>query len=214
MPRVNALSDAEILAALPEEHREKINNAFEGLTQQRPSTRDQAVLYRVVHTLKLNPTDTVFSVLAALHYYLQLYEKIPEKIGELRHGLNRSADGIRVAIENSIKAESAQLIEELRKARPPGTTGPPAQQQLNLLEMVTHQRKMREIELEREKAALKNTLLHTVIGVVMFAAGIGIGAKELSPVWTGTFGISLGIFVGAGVVILAYKSAKNRHLPR
>lgn len=75
-----ALTDAEILAALPVEARQKIDTAFEALSQSLPSDKERIILYRVASTLKLNPTDTHFSVMAALHYYLQLYQEIPEKI--------------------------------------------------------------------------------------------------------------------------------------
>lgn len=75
-----ALTDAEILAALPAESRHKIDNAFEALSQSLPSDKERNILYRVAFTLKLNPTDTHFSVMASLHYYLQLYQEIPRKI--------------------------------------------------------------------------------------------------------------------------------------
>lgn len=74
------LSNAEILAALPVEARRKIDSAFEALSQSLPTDQERLILYRVAHTLKLNPTDTHFSILAAMHYYLQLYGIIPDKI--------------------------------------------------------------------------------------------------------------------------------------
>lgn len=77
---MTALTDEEIRAALPVASRQKIDSAFEALSQSLPSDKEKMILYRVAHTLKLNPTDTHFSVMAALHYYLQLYQAIPDKI--------------------------------------------------------------------------------------------------------------------------------------
>lgn len=75
-----ALTDAEIRAALPAESRQKIDSAFEALSQSLPSDKERMILYRVAHTLKLQPTDTVFSIMSALHMYSKLYDQIPEKI--------------------------------------------------------------------------------------------------------------------------------------
>ena len=79
---MDAMSDSEILAALPVESRMKIDNAFEALSQSLLTDKERIILYRVAHSLKLNPTDTHFSVMAAMHYYLQLYQIIPDKIAK------------------------------------------------------------------------------------------------------------------------------------
>jgi hypothetical protein len=75
-----ALSESEISALLPDDDKQKINNAFEALSQTMPTPKEQAILYRVAHTLKLSPTDSVFSFLAATHLYYQLYQAMPAKI--------------------------------------------------------------------------------------------------------------------------------------
>lgn len=75
-----ALTDKEIMDALSIETRQKIDNAFEALTQGLPTDNDKLILYRVLVACKLQPTDTVFSIMAALHYYLRLYDAIPSKI--------------------------------------------------------------------------------------------------------------------------------------
>lgn len=75
-----ALSDSEISALLPDDDKRKINTAFEALSQTMPTHKEQAILYRVVHSLNLQPTDSIFSFLAATHLYYQLYQAMPAKI--------------------------------------------------------------------------------------------------------------------------------------
>lgn len=100
-----ALTDAEIRDALPIEARQKIDSAFEALSQSLPTDKERMILYRVAHTLKLNPTDTHFSVMAALHYYLQLYQMIPDKIAR--------AGGIAITDHiNTLKAKADLVISE------------------------------------------------------------------------------------------------------
>jgi hypothetical protein len=114
---MTALTDSEILAVLPLDARKKIDSAFEALSQSLPTDRERIILYRVAHTLKLNPTDTHFSVMAALHYYLQLYQTIPDKIG--RAGVE-SLKGHELALKaqaDLVMAESQKtLIETARKS--------------------------------------------------------------------------------------------------
>lgn len=100
-----ALTDKEILDALPAESRQKIDSSFEALSQSLPSDRDRMILYRIAHTLKLNPTDTHFSVMAAMHYYLQLYQMIPDKI--VRAGGAAMTDHI-----NTLKAQADLVVSE------------------------------------------------------------------------------------------------------
>lgn len=123
---MTALTNAEILAALPPEARRKIDNAFEALAQSLPSDRERLILYRVAHTLKLNPTDTHFSILAAMHYYLQLYGMIPDKIiqagGEIIEAGNQVDEAIRKATretlsehKETLNAQSSLIAEQTRK---------------------------------------------------------------------------------------------------
>jgi hypothetical protein len=111
-----ALSDAEILAALPVEARRKIDTAFEALAQSQPSDRERLILYRVAHTLKLNPTDTHFSVLAAMHYYLQLYGMIPDKIvqagGKIIEAGNMVDEKIRTATRETLTEHKETLAAQ------------------------------------------------------------------------------------------------------
>lgn len=114
---MTALTDSQILAALPIEARKKIDSAFEALSQSLPSDRERVILYRVAHTLKLNPTDTHFSVMAALHYYLQLYQMIPDKIG--RAGVESLKDhslALKVQAELVMAESQKSLIETARKS--------------------------------------------------------------------------------------------------
>lgn len=114
---MGALTDQEILEALPAESRRKIDSAFEALSQSQPGDKERVILYRIAHTLKLNPTDTHFSVMAAMHYYLQLYQMIPDKI--VKAGGSAMAGHL-----NSLKAQAdlvvaeskVELIEMVRKS--------------------------------------------------------------------------------------------------
>lgn len=104
-----ALTDQEILDALPAETRLKIDSSFEALSQSLPSDKERIILYRIAHALKLNPTDTHFSVMAAMHYYLQLYQMIPDKI--VRAGGSAITDHI-----NTLKAQADLVVVESKSA--------------------------------------------------------------------------------------------------
>lgn len=108
---MTALTDAEILTALPPETRQKIDSALEALAQSLPSDKERAILYRVAHTLKLSPTDTVFSIMAALNYYLQLYQMIPGKI------VNAGGEVIKAGqtVDGLIRAATKETLTEHRK---------------------------------------------------------------------------------------------------
>lgn len=121
-----ALSDAEMLDALPLEARRKIDNAFEALSQSLPSDQERLILYRVAHTLKLNPTDTHFSILAAMHYYLQLYGTIPDKIVGAAGEVIEAGKQVDLAIRNAtletlsehketLNAQSNLIAQQTRK---------------------------------------------------------------------------------------------------
>lgn len=109
-----ALTDAEIRAALPSESRQKIDSAFEALSQSMPTDKERMILYRVAHTLKLNPTDTHFSVMAALHYYLQLYQMIPDRINttarETLQKFKGAAEAQAIASAEQVKAELVKAV--------------------------------------------------------------------------------------------------------
>lgn len=110
-----ALTDNEILAALPLESRQKITNAFEALSQCRPSAAEQAILFRVAHTLKLQPTDTIFSTIAAMHFYLELYQKIPMKISEVGKDIRKAGSEVEHAIRSATKEALAEHANALRE---------------------------------------------------------------------------------------------------
>jgi len=101
-----ALTDSEIFSKLPVESRTKINNAFEALTQSLLNPSEQAVLYRIVHSLKLSPNEAQFSFLAAMHYYLQLYQVIPDKISSAGNDIRQAA----VDVEAAIKKATAEAL--------------------------------------------------------------------------------------------------------
>lgn len=89
-------------AALPPGVPEKIDSVLSALAGSLPSDAERAILYRIAHALKMPPTDTTFSILAALHVYLRMYEQIPGQIGEItekalgqhKEALNRDAQQI------------------------------------------------------------------------------------------------------------------------
>jgi hypothetical protein len=102
---MTSLTDNEILNALPSEARKKIDSAFEALSQSLPTDKERIILYRIAHALKLNPNDTHFSIMAAMHYYLQLYQMIPEKIARAgEYAVNNARESSRLAqIESAAK---------------------------------------------------------------------------------------------------------------
>ena len=104
-----ALTDKEILDALPAESRQKIDSSFEALSQSLPSDRERIILYRIAHALKLNPTDTHFSVMAAMHYYLQLFQMIPDRI--VKAGGTAMAEHV-----NALKAQADLVVAESKVA--------------------------------------------------------------------------------------------------
>lgn len=111
-----ALTDAEILAALPVEARQKIDTAFEALSQSLPSDKERIILYRVASTLKLNPTDTHFSVMAAMHYYLQLYQEIPSKIEKASaERLKEFSSSLKNTAAHEMEMARDSVISELSK---------------------------------------------------------------------------------------------------
>ncbi len=113
-----ALTDAQILAALPVESQRKIDSAFEALSQSLPTDKERIILYRVAHTLKLNPTDTHFSVMAALHYYLQLYQTIPNLIVRAGGEVVEAGKSVDAAIRKATKeaiTEHKQALENQAK---------------------------------------------------------------------------------------------------
>lgn len=111
---MTALTNTEILAALPAESRKKIDTAFEALSQSMPSDKERIILYRVAHTLKLNPTDTHFSVMAALHYYLQLYQTIPDKIIKAgNEEIGKHIQNLKGTAEREMAIARDKVIDEL-----------------------------------------------------------------------------------------------------
>jgi hypothetical protein len=89
-----AISDKELMEVLPVESRQKIDNTFEALTQALPTDNDKLILYRVAYACKLQPTDTVFSIMAALHYYLRLYEAVPLKIESVSQDVRNAGQSV------------------------------------------------------------------------------------------------------------------------
>ncbi|MHB1621039.1 MAG: hypothetical protein ACYCTY_13865 [Sulfuricella sp.] len=113
---MTALTDVEILAALPIEARRKIDSSFEALSQSLPSDKERIILYRVAHTLKLNPTDTHFSMMAAMHYYLQLYQDIPNKIAMAGdRELKAQISALKDAAESEMAKARDAVIGDLSK---------------------------------------------------------------------------------------------------
>lgn len=110
-----ALSDSEISALLPDDDKRKINTAFEALSQTMPTYEEQAILYRVVHSLNLQPTDSIFSFLAATHLYYKLYEAMPAKIIDAG---DKVADKILKTIEKANLEKADSSIREDGNSQP------------------------------------------------------------------------------------------------
>lgn len=197
---MSSLSDAEILAALPVESRQKINNAFEALSQSLPSPAEQATLYRVVHTLKLNQTDSVFSFVSALHLYLQLYQTIPDKIakagGEIRQ--------VGADVDAAIRKATHETLTEHAGALKVQAELVAAQNQKALIRdvgKIAQQIAGNTAAAERHKSFVWAAGSLTLLSMVMFVAGMALGSNN-GMGWGFLSVLALGIGFLGGLVAL------------
>lgn len=192
------LSDAEILSALPIETQKKIDSAFEALSQSLPSDKERLILYRVVTALKLNPTDTHFSIMAAMHYYLQLYQVIPDKIvnaGGKVIAAGREVDAVlRKATQETLtehtKALEAQAELFAQKTRA---------DLIAVFGEVAHKIAQDSFAYERQKSFVQAVVAISVFGAMVFAAGMAQGAYPLNTLVALSLALGIGLMSGGGL---------------
>lgn len=208
---MTTLSDAEILAALPDESRKKINNAFEALSQSSPSPTEQAILYRVAHTLKLNPTDTVFSVVAAMHYYLQLYQTIPDKIAKAGGEIREAGAGVDAAIR---KATRETLTEHAGALNAQAVLMAEKNQQALIRDVgkIAQRIAGNTAAAERQKSFTWAAGSMTVFGIALFGAGMALGSQVGLGVGF-LAAIALGVGLVSGLVLCQVLIAGGQVLP-
>lgn len=194
---MSGLSDEEILAALPIETRKKIDCAFEALSQSLPSDKERLILYRVVTALKLNTTDTHFSILAAMHYYLQLYQMIPDKIvnaGGKVIAAGREVDAVlRKATQETLtehtKALEAQAGLFAQKTRT---------DLIAVFGEVAHKIARDSFAYERQKSFTQAVVAISIFGGVVFAVGMAQSAYPLNALVVTSFALCIGLISGGG----------------
>lgn len=194
-----ALTDAQILAALPVESQRKIDSAFEALSQSLPTDKERIILYRVAYTLKLNPTDTHFSVMAALHYYLQLYQTIPNLI--VRAGGEVVEAG--KSVDAAIRKATREAITEHKQALENQAKLVSFDSQKALIEMVGKTAQ----EIARDSAAAQRmdsmfwaTVVMSVFSSLFFCLGLYLGSRSLG--WMSFGGLTLFAGVMGGIAVL------------
>lgn len=196
---MTALTDAEIISALPDESRQKINNAFEALSQSSPSPTEQAILYRVAHTLKVNPTDTVFSVVAAMHYYLQLYQVIPDKIAKAGGEIRRAGADVDAAIRDATRET---LTEHAGALNAQAVLMAEQNQQALIRDVgkIAQRIAGNTAAAERQKSFTWAAGSMTVFGMALFGAGMALGSR--AGLWVGFLAaIALGVGLVSGLVL-------------
>jgi len=200
-----ALTDAEILAGLPDDARKKIDNAFEALAQALPSDRERLILYRVATALKLNPTDTHFSVMAAMHYYLQLYQVIPDKISEAGGKIILAGEEVDAALRRTLSETLTQhtstlnaqseLLAQKTRADLIGVVGDAAQKIAK--SAFAH---------ERQKSQVQAVAAVSIFALVTFVAGLAVGNSSLSTGWMSCLSFVIGLSCG---IVCAYLIFEN-----
>lgn len=193
-----ALSDEEILAALPSDARKKIDNAFEALSQSQPSDKERLVLYRVANALKLNPTDTHFSILAAMHYYLQLYQIIPDKIVNAGVEILAAGQTIDQAIRNATRETLTEHTEALN-AQSRWFTEKTRQDQIALIGNVAHRIAEGTSAHERQKSLTVAIGAIAVLAVVLYGAGLAQSYVPLGMAMAWVVAMLVGLACGGAL---------------
>lgn len=204
---MTALTDAQILAALPVESQRKIDSAFEALSQSLPSDKERIILYRVAHTLKLNPTDTHFSVMAALHYYLQLYQTIPNLI--VRAGGEVVEAG--KTVDTAIRKATREAITEHKQALENQAKLVSFDSQKALIEMVGKTAQIiagDSAAAQRSDSMFWAAVAMSVFSSLFFCLGLYLGSRSLGWVWFGGLTLFAGVIGGMAVLTAISKQGK------
>lgn len=205
---MTALTDAQILAALPVESQRKIDSAFEALSQSLPSDKERIILYRVAHTLKLNPTDTHFSVMAALHYYLQLYQTIPNLIVRAGGDVVEAGKSVDAAIRKATK----EAITEHKQALENQAKLVSFDSQKALIEMVgkTAQKIAGDsAATERANSMFWAAVALSVFASLFFCSGLYLGSRSLGWVSFGGLTLFAGVLGGMALLTAITKEEKS-----
>ncbi len=205
------LTDAEILAALPAETKQKINNSFESLAQASPSPEEQATLYRIAHTLKLNPTDTVFSIMSAMHFYLQLYNLIPKKITESAGEIQLAGEDVDKRIRKATKetlTEHAGALKAQAALVMTQTQHGLADEVVQLAQQIAGDM---AVDAQQKSFYIAAGVL-TVFAGVFFGSGMALGQHDFG--WILLSAMSIGIGVISGMLLcqamIASEQTKTR----
>jgi len=94
----------------------ELEDNFALLLQRQPSESERQRLYRVRDTLKIKATDTVWSLLMVLEYYVTLYGEFPARIAatarEVTNTVRAAAEGEAKAAQEETKRALAQAVRQ------------------------------------------------------------------------------------------------------
>lgn len=204
-----ALSDAEILAALPSDARKKIDNAFDALAGSLPSDKERLILYRVANALKLNPTDTHFSILAAMHYYLQLYQMIPDRIVDA--GAQIIAAGN--TVDETIRKATREALTEHSRALDAQTELLAAKTRSDLIGVISQavQKIVADSSRhERQKTFVLAVSAISIFAVVLLSAAILLMKGSLGMAAACSVALMVGGLCGGALSHLAFPRMETR----
>jgi hypothetical protein len=91
----------------------ELEDSFALLLQRQPSDNERQRLYRVCDALKIKATDTVWSLLMVLEYYVTLYSEFPARIAATAREVTNT---VRVAAEGEAKAAQEETKRALAQA--------------------------------------------------------------------------------------------------
>jgi hypothetical protein len=94
----------------------ELEDSFALLLQRQPSDNERQRLYRVRDALKIKATDTVWSLLMVLEYYVTLYSEFPARIAttarEVTNTVRAAAEGEAKAAQEETKRALAQAVRQ------------------------------------------------------------------------------------------------------
>ena len=91
----------------------ELEDNFALLLQRQPSDTERQRLYRVRDALKIKATDTVWSLLMVMEYYVTLYGEFPARIAATAHEVTNK---VRAAAEGEAKAAREETKRALAQA--------------------------------------------------------------------------------------------------
>lgn len=192
------LSDSEIMAALPAETRQKIDSAFEALSQSLPTDRERLILYRVATALKLSPTDTHFSVLAAMHYYLQLYQAIPDKIANAGRAVITAGREVDAILREATKDTLTEHTRALEAQTEHFSQRAIAELSVALTE--TANNIARDSQIHAKQLAFEHAAIAiSAVAMTMYLAGFVHGAWQLASLASISVALIVGILCGISI---------------